>query len=197
MCMGFREGIPLTKGLPIMASTLTTLVLAGLIGISYLHDLTLGDGVGPLSQALFRARGLYGAHWFLAVMGFTVALVSMEVLTLLSLEWSGRVAPGWVRAAFLALFWPAMALYLAGREAAALALAVAYSGLTAAYASRTLLAPSQFGLRPGHYNYLLALSPALLSAITLALAGLQGSWGRLLRPRPGQHSLPGHRDNSR
>lgn len=101
-------------------------------------------------------------------MGFTVALVSMEVLTLLSLEWSGRVAPTWVRAGFLALFWPAMILYLAGRHYAALALASAYTGLTAFYASRTLLAPSQYGIRPGHYNYLLTLSPAILAVLTLA-----------------------------
>lgn len=166
--MVFRDGLPLVKGLPIMASALATLIIGGLIGISYLHDLTVGGVGDPIGRVLSWTRGLYGSHWFLAVMGFTVALVSMEVLTLLSLEWSGRVAPAWVRAGFLALFWPAMILYLAGQQYAALALASAYTGLAAFYASRTLLSPSQYGLRPGHYNYLLTLSPAILAVLTLA-----------------------------
>ncbi len=157
----FLRESPIKKEIPLLLSALVILVIAGIIGISYLSTLTIHN---PIINNSWLIK-LYGAHWFFAIMGFTVGLISSEIMVLLSLEWSGRMASQYTILLFLALFWPAMILYPLGYTKLALILSVIYLLFLFIYASRVLLAPSLMGFKPTHYNYLLTATPLLLAAL--------------------------------
>jgi len=160
----FLRESPIKKELPLLLSSLALLVLAGIVGVSYLSTLTINN---PLVHSSWLI-GLYGSHWFFAIMGFTVGLIASEILVLLALEWSGRTAPHTAILIFLALFWPAMILYPLGYTNIALILSVIYLLFLFVQASRILLGPSLVGFKPTHYNYLLTATPALLAAVIVA-----------------------------
>ena len=160
----FLHESPIKKEIPLLLSALVILVIAGIIGISYLSTLTIHN---PIINSNWLIK-LYGAHWFFAIMGFTVGLISSEILVLLSLEWSGRMASQSTILLFLALFWPAMILYPLGYTRIALILSVIYLLFLFIHASRILLAPSLMGFKPTHYNYLLTVTPLLLAALVIS-----------------------------
>jgi len=154
---------PIVEAAPILASAMVLLVFAGLVGIGYLSALA----GSPLPGFEWTAR-FFDAHWFMMIYGFTTALVGMELLTLLSLEWSGRIAPAPLRTLFLALLWAGQIAYLAGHPVPGLVLAAASLLVLAGYAWKSLMVPSSIGLPPGHYNLLVSLAPAVTAVLTLA-----------------------------
>jgi len=171
---GQGQVFPAGVGRPIMFSGLAALILGGLAGVSRMLQYQ-GVEVGAL-EAL---SSIFYAHWFLMVFGFLLALISMEILALLSFEWSGRVADPLYRGAYLALFWSSIALLLAGSLDGALAIASISLAVLAIYASRVFLRPSRLGFKPTHYGYLLTASPLVGSSIAvvwLAAKHLTGSY---------------------
>ncbi len=158
--MQFQGSATFMKALPLMASAMIALVIGGLVGLGFLATIA-GSSPGPLSAL----APMYGSHWFLMILGFTNALISAELLTLLSMEWSRRVAPRSLVAGFLASYWASIILYIAGYTTPALALATIGLVLVAWYTYRVLLARSWIGLPPTHYNYLLTATPIIMASI--------------------------------
>jgi len=154
---------PIVEAAPILGSAMILLVLGGLVGVGYLSALA-----GHLLPGFEWTTSLFAAHWYIMIYGFTAALVGMELLTLLSLEWSGRIAPAWLRHTFLALLWAGVASYVAGYHTLGLLMGAASLGLLSWYAWKSLMAPSSIGLPPGHYNLLVSLAPALTALVTIA-----------------------------
>jgi hypothetical protein len=77
---------PFRYGRPIMLSGVVTLMLGGLVGVCRMlgyQGFDLGVIVG-LAYA-------FPIHWFLMIYGFLLSLISLEILALLSFEWSGGV----------------------------------------------------------------------------------------------------------
>ncbi len=157
MQQAFQGASTFKKAMPLMASALAALVIGGVVGVAFIASMN-GVDPGPLS----RLSSLYGGHWFLMILGFTNALISAELLTLLSMEWSRRTAPPQFIAGFLALYWASILLYLSGHATLGLVAAMLGLGVVGLYTYRTLLARSWIGLPPTHYNYLLTTTPILL-----------------------------------
>lgn len=158
----FQGSATFMKALPLMTSAIVALMIGGLAGIGFIATIS-GVDPGPLST-LSR---LYGAHWFLMILGFTNALISAELLTLLSMEWARRVAPPIVVGGFLALYWASIALYVTGQTRAGLLASVLGLAIVARYTWGTLLSRSWIGLPPTHYNYLLTATPIIMAALIL------------------------------
>ncbi len=150
---------------PLMALAFLSLAVAGLAGSGLLAAMG-GVDPGPLSAL----RALYPAHWALMIYGFTLALIAAEMLGFLSLEWSGRVAPLSVRAAVFLGVLSATALMVLGAEVLGLLVAALTLAVLTAYSVKTLVAPSWAGLPPTHYNYLLAVTPAVFALVSLYAA---------------------------
>ncbi len=165
----FTSEATFLKALPIMASAVIALVIGGVIGTGYLGALAGGE-IGPLA----RLSSLFTAHWFLMILGFTNALIAAELLTLLSMEWSRRVAPAWVRMAFLAFYWASIILYASGMHEPGLLAAAAGLLIVGAYSFKVLTGRSWIGLPPSHYNYLLTATPFITLAVILAWLALGG-----------------------
>ncbi len=165
----FKTEATFLKALPIMASAVIALVIGGIIGTGYLGAIA-GAEIGPLA----RLAGVFTSHWFLMLLGFTNALIAAELLTLLSMEWSRRVAPVWLRASFLALYWASVILYITGRHTLGLLAAAGGLAIVGAYSLRVLTGRSWIGLPPTHYNYLLTATPFITLAVIVAWLILGG-----------------------
>ncbi|MEB3774674.1 MAG: NnrS family protein [Desulfurococcales archaeon] len=162
MATTFQGSSTFIKALPIMASAFIALAIGGVIGVSYIATLSGHPARGPF-EGMTR---LYGSHWYLMLLGFTNALISAELLTLLSMEWSRRVAPRHIIVVYLALYWLGVVTYMMGVYRVALVLASGSMLVVAYHTWRTLLSRSWIGLPPTHYNYLLTLTP-IISAILI------------------------------
>ena len=154
---------PFRYGRPIMLSGVVTLMLGGLVGVCRMlgyQGFDLGVIVG-LAYA-------FPIHWFLMIYGFLLSLISLEILALLSFEWSGGVAGSIYRLLYLILFWISVLLLLLGNIEASLLTVSAILIMVTIYASRVYLKPSRLGFKPTHYNYLLTASPGIGGAVILA-----------------------------
>ncbi|MEM2203994.1 MAG: hypothetical protein QXI22_06530 [Sulfolobales archaeon] len=152
---------PLGVGRPIMLSGMVTLLLGGFVGIILMLKY---QGID-----IAFAENLPGAgfHWFLMIYGFLLSLISLEIFSLLSFEWSGRVAPTHYIALYLALFWGSVILWIYGEVVASLALVSINMALLSAYGSSVFLRPSRLGFRPTQYNILLVLTPVITFLVLL------------------------------
>ncbi|HWQ18023.1 MAG TPA: hypothetical protein VNL13_09360 [Sulfolobales archaeon] len=152
---------PLGVGRPIMLSGMISLVLGGLVGTLLMLKY---QGID-----IAFAENLPGAgfHWFLMIYGFLLSLISVEIFSLLSFEWSGRVAPTHYIVSYLALFWGSIILWIYGEVIISIALVSVNMALLAAYGSSVFLRPSRLGFRPTHYNILLVLTPVITLAVLL------------------------------
>ena len=159
----FRGGTTFIKALPLMASALVTLVIGGIAGLGFI---VVQAGYEP-PRPLSLLQPLYGGHWYLMILGFTLALISAELLTLLSMEWARRIAPPAVIAVFLASYWIGVMFYSMGYTLHALVASIVALSVATLYTARTLLSKSWIGLPPTHYNYLLSLTP-LITGIIIA-----------------------------
>ncbi|MEM4970994.1 MAG: hypothetical protein QXE01_07065 [Sulfolobales archaeon] len=161
--MGSQAAYPFRYGRPIMLSGVVALMLGGLVGVGRMlsyQGVDLGVIVG-LSSA-------FPIHWFLMIYGFLLSLISLEILALLSFEWSGGVASSIYRLLYLILFWISVFLLLLGNLEASLLTVSAILIIVSIYASRIYLKPSRLGFKPTHYNYLLTASPGVGGAVILA-----------------------------
>ncbi len=158
--MQFQGSATFMKALPLMASAMIALLVGGLAGLGLLAVIT-GSTPGPLAVL----SPIYGSHWFLMILGFTNALISAELLTLLSMEWSRRIAPRSLVAGFLVAYWISIALYITGSTTIALIISTIGLALVAWHTSRVLLTRSWIGLPPTHYNYLLTATPIIMAMI--------------------------------
>ncbi|MEB3779891.1 MAG: hypothetical protein GSR85_06650 [Desulfurococcales archaeon] len=157
----FKGEATFIKALPLMASALIALIIGGLAGIGFIM---LQAGYKP--PAIFSLLApLYGSHWYLMILGFTLALISAELLTLLSMEWARRVAPPVIIAVFLVFYWSGIILYSTGYTMQALGASIIVLAISTLYTAKTLLSRSWIGLPPTHYNYLLTLTPPLTGVI--------------------------------
>jgi len=154
---------PFRYGRPIMLSGVITLMLGGLVGI----DRMLGYQGVDLG-VIMDLSSTFSVHWFLMTYGFLLSLISLEILALLSFEWSGDVAGSIYRLLYLILFWISVLLLMIGDLEASLLTVSVILIMVAIYASRIYLKPSRLGFKPTHYNYLLTASPGIGGAIILA-----------------------------
>ncbi len=154
------------KAMPVMASALALLVFGGMVGIGYLVTLMGSSPPAPLSWT----PRFFTHHWFYMVMGFTLALISAELLVLLSAEWSKRAAPRGLIMAFVATVWASAFAYTLASKGLGLLLSALATGLVLLHVKRSLLTRSWIGLPPTHYNHLLATTLLLTLILTLAHA---------------------------
>lgn len=142
-----------------MLSGMAALILGGLVGTMWMLRYQ-GVDLGFVESL----PGI-GFHWFLMIYGFLLSLISVEMLSLLSFEWSGRVASARYIVSYLALFWASVILWIYGEVIASLALVSINMALLAAYGSSVFLRPSRLGFKPTHYNILMVLTPIIMFSI--------------------------------
>jgi hypothetical protein len=158
-----------------MFTGLVVLILGGFVGVERMlqyQGVSLGviDALSPL----FRI------HWFLMIYGFLLSLISLEILALLSFEWSGRVAGSIYRLIYLFLLWLSFLLLIAGYLDLSLLITSSILILVTIYAFRTFLTPSRLGFKPTYYNFLLTASPGIGAAIILPWVFTRHATGSVL-----------------
>jgi len=116
------------------------------------------------------------AHWFLYIYGFFGFLIGNELLTALSVEWSGKVADGKYILSYF--FFTALANILALFYSTKLGLLLMIASLLTllVYSSRVYLKVSRIGLKPSIYNYL------ILVVILLTMGVLAYQYFFTIRP---------------
>jgi len=135
--------------------------LPALLMISQLVFLLLG-GI-PAVLTFMNMQGIrwlpilsiFAAHWFLFIYGFFGFLIGNELLTALSVEWSGKIADGKYILSYFLFTASANILALFYSLTLGLLLMVISLFILLIYSSRVYLKVSRIGLKPSIYNYLI------------------------------------------
>ncbi len=159
--VSFESHATFRKAMPVLGSAIITLFFGGFVGVLFLAQLS-----GFTGFPSFLAR-LFGSHWFFMVFGFTNALISAEILTLLSMEWAKKTASTRTILAFLFFFWSSMITYVLLGGNIPFILTIMSFIVVFIHSYKTLVKRSWIGLPPTHYNYLLTITPIIMVVLVI------------------------------
>lgn len=150
----------LLSAMPIMMPGIILLMIGGFVGSVWLLEI---QGIDLWIEVPRHA------HWHLMIYGFLLSLISMEILVLLSREWSGSIAPNWLVILLGLLIVLSSLFSIAGSKILSKGLLTIIFAMLSAYVYKVYLRPSRLGFMPTSYNYLLLITMIISLSLSILI----------------------------